>query len=82
MINWRKQMRFDKTELIQLHTLFCQVDDFISEDGETSLEEYDDMNIGPMAIHKPRLKHQEAVQTLADDISAEIEDETTEELLA
>jgi hypothetical protein len=64
-----------KDELIQLHTLLCQLKNWFESSGTnvgTPFKEYEDYGVAPQHIHKSKLQHKRAVFLLGKDLAAAI----------
>lgn len=60
--------RVKKNELIHLHALLATVAEDFIERGEATpadFEPYAALDISPVALREPRVRHEEAVKTLA-----------------
>lgn len=61
-----------KDELLQLHSLLCQMKRYLADAGvplDTSFEEYEGLNVSPQHIHKSKTDHKRAVFLLGKGIS-------------
>src|SRR5687767_9620433 len=61
-----------KDELIQLHTLLCQVRNVLERAGignEAPFKEYETYGVAPQHIHKSKLQHKRAVFLLGKDLA-------------
>lgn len=62
-----------KDELIQLHSLLCQVKRFLEIQGEEgkpqTFAEYADLGVAPQHIHKSKMQHKKAVFLLGKEIA-------------
>jgi len=61
-----------KDELLQLHSLLCQMKRFFEESGvnlEGPFREYDDLSVSPQHIHKSKTDHKRAVFLLGKGLS-------------
>lgn len=69
-----------KQELIHLHGLLTQVQDYyLRETGrDIDMSDYEDVGVQSTSIHKSKSDHKEAVSALGDCIIADMEDEATE----
>lgn len=66
-----------KDELIQLHTLLCQVRNVLERAGigaEAPFKEYETYGVAPQHIHKSKLQHKRAVFLLGKDLAEAIGD--------
>ena len=63
-----------KQELVHLHRLFAAIsDEFQQRTGRTAdCEECDHSRIGPTSIHRPKADHEDAVRTLATELSTTV----------
>ena len=68
-----------KQELIHLHGLLAEVTKhYTHEEGELTLDNYDEMGVRPTSIHKSKTDHKAAVFALAQCITTELEPATKE----
>lgn len=61
-----------KDELLQLHSLLCQMKRYLADAGvplDESFDEYEDLNVSPQHIHKSKTDHKRAVFLLGKGIS-------------
>lgn len=61
-----------KDELLQLHSLLCQVKRFFEEaefPGGTAFSEYEELEVSPQHIHKSKTDHKRAVFLLGKGLS-------------
>ncbi len=61
-----------KDELLQLHSLLCQMKRFFEEAGvagDESFRSYQDLEVSPQHIHKSKTDHKRAVFLLAQGFS-------------
>lgn len=61
-----------KDELIQLHSLLCQVKRFLEtedEGADKTFEEYARLGVAPQHIHKSKMLHKKAVFLLGKEIA-------------
>lgn len=61
-----------KDELIQMHTLLCQIKNYIetsSTTGATAFTDYKSMNISPIHVHRSKTEHKRAIFTLGKEIA-------------
>ncbi len=62
-----------KDELIQLHSLLCQVKRFLETNEESgqnqAFEDYADLGVAPQHIHKSKTQHKKAVFLLGKEIA-------------
>ncbi|MBI2078426.1 MAG: UPF0058 family protein [Euryarchaeota archaeon] len=63
-----------KDELIQLHTLLCQVRSVVERAGatmppSTSFKDYESYGVAPQHIHKSKLQHKRAVFLLGKELA-------------
>lgn len=61
-----------KDELLQLHSLLCQMKRFFEESGvdtRTEFHEYDGLQVSPQHIHKSKTDHKRAVFLLGKGLS-------------
>lgn len=61
-----------KDELLQLHSLLCQVRRFFTEaevPATDAFEEYEDLEVSPQHIHKSKTDHKRAVFLLGKGLS-------------
>lgn len=64
-----------KDELIQLHTLLCQLKNWFEQSEATvgtSFTEYEGFGVAPQHIHKSKLQHKRAVFLLGKELAAAI----------
>jgi len=63
-----------KDELIQMHTLLCQIKSHIEatepQTAEEWFREYRTMNISPIHVHRSKADHKRAIFVLGKEISA------------
>lgn len=63
-----------KDELIQMHTLLCQIKSHIETNAsatpETWFAEYKTMGISPIHVHRSKAEHKKAIFVLGKEISA------------
>ena len=69
-----------KQELIHLHGLLAQVQNHYEEETGDTVEhdEYATLGVQPTSIHRSKTDHKAAVFALADGLTNEMEQETTE----
>ena len=61
-----------KDELLQLHSLLCQVKRFFEDSGiptDATFDAYEDMEVSPQHIHKSKTDHKRAVFMLGKGLS-------------
>ena len=58
-----------KDELLQLHSLLCQVKRFFEDMEGTAFSEYADLEVSPQHIHKSKTDHKRAVFLLGKGLS-------------
>jgi hypothetical protein len=61
-----------KDELLQLHSLLCQMKRFFDENGmdtEGGFQEYDELQVSPQHIHKSKTDHKKAVFLLGKGLT-------------
>lgn len=67
-----------KDELIQMHTLLCQIKSHIETSTPTTAEtwfgEYRTMGISPIHVHRSKAEHKKAIFVLGKEISAYLAD--------
>jgi hypothetical protein len=73
-----------KQELIHLHGLLAQVQDHYEEQTGNTVEhdEYTELGVQPISIHKSKTDHKDAVFALAHGITSEIDSKKTERVSA
>lgn len=62
-----------KDELIQMHTLLCQIKSHIESSAaaaETWFAEYRSMGISPLHVHRSKAEHKRAIFVLGKEISS------------
>jgi len=77
-------MTMKKQELIHLHGLLAQVQNHYEEKegAEVEHDEYERINVRPTSIHMSKDDHKDAVFALADGLTSELVEETTEQVPA
>ena len=61
-----------KDELLQLHSLLCQMKRYFEDSGlpvDGEFVEYDGLNCSPQHIHKSKLQHKRAVFLLGKELA-------------
>ena len=61
-----------KNELIQLHTLLCQIKSHL-EQGATTAElfkDYEEMGVAPTHVHRSKTDHKRAIFVLGKDLAS------------
>ncbi|HVL87004.1 MAG TPA: UPF0058 family protein [Candidatus Thermoplasmatota archaeon] len=60
-----------KDELIQMHTLLCQIKNYIESNGSMNgaFTTYKAMNISPIHVHRSKTEHKKAIFTLGKEIA-------------
>ena len=62
----------DKQELIHTHTLLAELRKYVNRTEDVPTPEYDDMDVSPIALTATANDHEEAVFTLADELSSNL----------
>ncbi|MDZ7688135.1 MAG: UPF0058 family protein [Halobacteriales archaeon] len=59
-----------KEELIQLHELMSEMQDYFEDkEGDDVFEEYDELGVGPVDIHQSKSEHKHAIFVLGQEIA-------------
>ena len=61
-----------KDELIQMHTLLCQIKNHLQSTGvadEDSFQEYEDLGISPVHVHRSKGEHKRAIFLLGKELA-------------
>jgi len=61
-----------KDELIQMHTLLCQIKNYIENQDASNAEwftEYRSMNVSPIHVHRSKGEHKKAIFVLGKEIA-------------
>ncbi|MFA5862366.1 MAG: UPF0058 family protein [Candidatus Thermoplasmatota archaeon] len=61
-----------KDELIQMHTLLCQIKNHLQSTGvapSTSFEEYETLGISPVHVHRSKGEHKRAIFLLGKELA-------------
>lgn len=78
-------MHLHKDELIQMHTLLCQIKDYVEtqhglpESGTGPFQEYNDLGISPIHVHRSKSDHKTAIFTLGKELAEYISNGETSE---
>lgn len=61
-----------KNELIQLHTLLCQIKSYLEDEGAAGsvFEDYDKMGVAPTHVHRSKTDHKRAIFLLGKDLAS------------
>ncbi len=66
-----------KDELIQMHTLLCEIKTHLEQHGVTGPEaflEYREMGVSPIHVHRSKSEHKRAIFTLGKELADIISD--------
>lgn len=61
-----------KDELIQMHTLLCQIKNHLQSTGvapEDSFEEYESLGVSPVHVHRSKGEHKRAIFLLGKELA-------------
>lgn len=61
-----------KDELIQMHTLLCQIKNHLQSTGvasQDSFQEYESLGISPVHVHRSKGEHKRAIFLLGRDLA-------------
>ena len=62
-----------KDELIQMHTLLCQIKNHLQDSGVASEEQFDDystLRISPVHVHRSKSDHKRAIFMLGKELAS------------
>ncbi len=73
-----------KDELIQMHTLLCQIKDYVetqqvTEKDEGPFRQYEDLGISPIHVHRSKSDHKKAIFVLGKVLAEYISNSDTSE---
>lgn len=63
-----------KDELIQMHTLLCQIKNHFEEQGvpRETFDQYNRMGVSPVHVHRSKTDHKRAIFILGQELAAYI----------
>ena len=63
-----------KDELIQMHTLLCQLKNYFELNGAeiSKFEDYKAMNVSPLHVHRSKSDHKRAIFTLGKELAEHV----------
>ncbi|MDX1611082.1 MAG: UPF0058 family protein [Candidatus Thermoplasmatota archaeon] len=66
-----------KNELIQLHTLLCQIKNHFEEDvaGEPIFRDYESVGVQPTHVHRSKSDHKRAIFVLGKELAGLMSDD-------
>lgn len=74
MLHMRMGEDISKREMMHLHGLLLEVYNQAEEWGENiELDNYETVNVGAVAIHRPKKEHKNALETLSTELTEAIE---------
>lgn len=61
-----------KNELIQLHTLLCQIKHHFESEEQERFEDYDQVGVQPTHVHRSKSDHKKAIFVLGKELAGKL----------